>query len=325
MSVLVYVEHFEGKIKRASLEAACYAAQVAEETGTETIAVALGEIAEDQLATLGIYGVSKVLHVNDSRLNQFDSKVYARVVSQAAEVNESEVVVLSFNQNGKNLAPRLSARLQAGLVPGAITKPDFHGGFKVQKNVFSGKGIATFAIKTEKKIIALNPNSIPLEKTNGSAKVEAFTPLLSENDFSIKVKSVEKLSGDIPLSEAELVVSGGRGLRGPENWEMIETLAKEIGAATACSRAVTDVEWRPHHEHVGQTGLTIRPNLYIAIAISGAIQHLAGVNGSKVMVVINTDPEAPFFKAADYGIVGDAFEVVPRLVESIKKFKATSV
>ncbi len=323
MAVLSFVEVSEGKIKKASVEAAYYGSKVAEGLGTDSIALVLGAAASDELATLGQVGVKKVLHASDARFNNFDSKAFAKAVSEAANSAGANVVVLSFNQNGKLLAPRLSVRLKAAYVPGAVELPVFNGATAVvKKNVFSGKASAHYQLNTEKKVIAVNPNSLSPVKGSGVATVEAFAPSITDADFSSVVKGTDKIVGEIPLSEAELVVSAGRGLKGPENWGMIDELAKDMGAATACSRAVADVDWRPHHEHVGQTGLTIRPNLYIAVGISGAIQHLAGVNGSKVIVVINTDPEAPFFKAADYGIVGDAFQVVPKFIEEYKKFKS---
>lgn len=323
MSVLSFVEITEGKIKKASVEAAFYASKVAESLGTDSVAVVLGAASAEELASLGTVGVKKVLHANDARYNGFDAKAYTKAIAEAATTSGASVIVLSFNQNGKLLAPRVSVRLKAGYVPGAVELPVFNGtNATVKKNVFSGKASAQYQIGTDKKVIAVNPNSLSPVRGTGAAVVENFAPALNDTDYSTTVKSTDKIVGEIPLSEAELVVSAGRGLKGPENWGMIEELAKLLGAATACSRAVTDVDWRPHHEHVGQTGLTIRPNLYIAVGISGAIQHLAGVNGSKVIVVINIDPEAPFFKAADYGVVGDAFQVVPQLIEEIKKLKA---
>ena len=323
MSVLSVVEISEGKIKKASVEAAFYGSKVAEGLGTDSIAVVLGEASADELATLGQVGVKKVLHANDARFNNFDSKAFAKAVGEAVSASGATVVSISFNQNGKLLAPRLSVRLKAAYVPGAVDLPVFSGAsVTVKKNVFSGKASAQYQLNTEKKVIAVNPNSLSPVRGTGTASVEAFAPAVTDADFSTVVKSTDKIVGEIPLSEAELVVSAGRGLKGPENWGMIEEMAHLLGAATACSRAVADVDWRPHHEHVGQTGLTIRPNLYVAVGISGAIQHLAGVNGSKVIVVVNTDPEAPFFKAADYGIVGDAFQVVPKMNEEIKKLKA---
>jgi electron transfer flavoprotein alpha subunit len=323
MAVLSFVEVSQGKIKKASVEAAYYGSKVAEGLGTDSVAVVLGAASADELATLGTVGVKKVLHAADARFNNFDSKAFTKAVSEAANVAGATVVVVSFNQNGKLLAPRLSVRLKAAYVPGAVELPVFAGASAtVKKNVFSGKASASYQLNTEKKVIAVNPNSLSPVRGAGAAAVEAFAPSLADADFSSVVKGADLIVGEIPLSEAELVVSAGRGMKGPENWGPIEELAKLLGAATACSRAVADVDWRPHHEHVGQTGLTVRPNLYIAVGISGAIQHLAGVNGSKVIVVVNTDPEAPFFKAADYGIVGDAAVVVPKLIEEFKKLKA---
>lgn len=323
MSVLVFVDQTKGKIKKATYEAVAYSAKVAEQMGkSEVIAVALGTADAADLATLGAYGATKVLHANSAAFDDFDSRAYCKAVAEAVTNTGADVVVVSNNFRGKSLAPRLSVRLKAGLVAGATELPKTSGNFTVRKSVFSGKAFSDCVIHSAIKIIALNPNSYPVQKGEGSASVEAFSPNVSADDFRIKVQEVKKLSEKIPLTEAELVVSAGRGLKGPENWGMIEELADILGAATACSRPVADDDWRPHHEHVGQTGVTVRPNLYIAIGISGAIQHLAGVNNSKVIVVINTDPEAPFFKAADYGIVGDAFEVVPQLVAAAKKFKA---
>ena len=324
MAVLSFVEVADGKIKKASVEAAYYGSKVAESLGTDSIALVIGEAAADVLAALGQVGVKKVVQANNAKFNTFDSKVYTKIVAEAVVQSGATVVVLSFNNNGKLLAPRLSVKLKAGYVPGAVELPVFNGNTAtVKKNVFSGKASAQYQVATDVKVISVNPNSLAPVKGAGVAEVMQVTPAtVTDADFGVVVKSVDKITGTVPLTEAELVVSAGRGLKGPENWGMIEELAREMGAATACSRPVSDVDWRPHHEHVGQTGLTIRPNLYIAVGISGAIQHLAGVNGSKVIVVINTDPEAPFFKAADYGIVGDAFQVVPALIQEYKKFKA---
>jgi len=324
MAVLSFVEVADGKIKKASVEAAYYGSKVAEGLGTDSIALVIGEVGADALAALGQVGVKMVVQAGDARFNSFDSKLYTKIVAEAVAQSGATVVVLSFNNNGKLLAPRLSVKLKAGYVPGATELPVFNGNTAtVKKNVYSGKATAEYQLATDVKVISVNPNSLAPVKGTGVAEVKQVSPTtVTDADFTTKVKSVDKITGTIPLTEAELVVSAGRGLKGPENWGMIEELAREMGAATACSRPVSDVDWRPHHEHVGQTGLTIRPNLYIAVGISGAIQHLAGVNGSKVIVVINTDPEAPFFKAADYGIVGDAFQVVPALIQEYKKFKA---
>lgn len=322
MSVLVYVEQSSEGVKKSSVEAAYYASKIAQKLGVSAVGVVLGEANASSLEDLGNVGLSKVLHVSDAAFNHFDSKAYAKAISELAEKESSTVVVLTFNQNGKALGPRLSVRLKAGFVPGAISLPDDN--FTVKKTVYSGKAYANFEFLTDKKVIALSSNSVPVETGSAKATLESATVSVSGADFGTKVLKVETIEGEIPLTEAELVVSAGRGLKGPENWGMIEDLAKTIGAATACSRPVSDIGWRPHHEHVGQTGVTVKPNLYIAIGISGAIQHLAGVNQSKVLVVVNNDPEAPFFKAADYGIVGDAFDIVPKLNEAFKKYKASN-
>jgi electron transfer flavoprotein alpha subunit len=271
---------------------------------------------------VGEYGISKLFQVSDAIFSHFDSKAFTKAIAEIFTNNGGKVLLLPFNQNGKALAPRLSVRLNAGLVNGANALANTSNGFVISKNVFSGKAVANYQIHTDVKIVSLASNSIPAEKNPTSCEVVAAATSVSAADFSTKYIKSELVSGDIPLSEADLVVSAGRGLKGPENWGMIEECAKILGAATACSRAVADVHWRPHHEHVGQTGLAISPNLYIAVGISGAIQHLAGVSSSKTIVVINTDPEAPFFKAADYGIVGDAFEVMPKFNEALRKLKA---
>jgi electron transfer flavoprotein alpha subunit len=264
------------------------------------------------------------LHVTGDQFAGYDPQVLAKAVIEAANANGAKVIVFSHDTTGKGVAPRVAARLKAGLVAGAIDYPKTDGGkFTVKKAVFSGKAFAEVAINTDVKVISLTPNSVGVTLGSGSAVVEAFAPAVEASKLSIENITKAASADEIPLPEAELVVSAGRGMKGPENWGMIEDLAHALGAATACSRPVADIGWRPHHEHVGQTGVTVRPNLYIAIGISGAIQHLAGVNGSKVMVVINKDPEAPFFKAADYGIVGEAFEIVPRLTEAVKKLKAS--
>ncbi len=323
MSVLVFVEGSEGKFKKSALEAATYGAKVGAMLGVETHALCIDEVPESELKSLGEYGISKVWQVQDSRLKNFDPLVHAKVISQAESQTNSDVLILMQSYSGKAIAPVLAAKLRAGLVSGAIDLPVLDGdSFLVKKNVFSGKAFATYEMHSGKKIISLMTNSIAPEKKPVEVTVLPFKPELQASDFRIAVKEVVKASGTISLSDAEIVVSGGRGLKGPENWGMVEEMAGILGAATACSRPVADIHWRPHSEHVGQTGVAIRPNLYIAIGISGAIQHLAGVNGSKVMVVINKDPEAPFFKAADYGIVGDAFEVVPKLNEAFRRFKA---
>jgi electron transfer flavoprotein alpha subunit len=317
MSVLIFIDQSEGEIKRSSLEAASYGAKVAELNGTTAEAVILGNVKTD-LSSLGNYGIKKVHVATNASLDHFDAQVFTTIIADLAGSIGADIIVVSNNFNGKAIAPRLSVRLKAGLVSGAIALPDTSNGFVVKKNVFSGKAIAYIAIKTTIKIIALSPNAFPITTGNATAEI---ADLATTATPTTEVTAINKVVGEIPLSEATLVVSGGRGLKGPENWGIVTDLAKALGAATACSRPVADADWRPHHEHVGQTGLAIAPNLYIAIGISGAIQHLAGVNRSKVIVVINKDPEAPFFKAADYGIVGDAFEVVPKITEAVKKLK----
>ncbi len=318
MSVLIFLDQSEGDIKKNSFEAASYGAKVAEILSTDAEGIVLGNVKGD-LAPLGEYGLKKIHNINNEALNILDAQVFTKVIADTAIATGAKVIIFSNNLSGKAIAPRLSARLKAGLVSGAVAVPDISNGFVVKKNVFSGKAFANVSVNTEIKIISLNPNSYKISQVQGTAEVVAMNATIDEP--KIKVTAVNKIVGEVPLSEAELVISGGRGLKGGENWHLVTDLAKALGAATACSRAVADAHWRPHHEHVGQTGLAIAPNLYFAIGISGAIQHLAGVNRSKIIVVINKDPEAPFFKAADYGIVGDAFEVVPKITEAVKKLK----
>ncbi len=322
MSVLVLVEHTQGAFKKKSFEAVQYAAAIAKAINSTVTAVANGNVGDAAMQALGQYGAQKVLHATDARLDNFNSSAFTRVMLAAAQKEGAKVIIGLHDTVGKAVAPRLAARLNAGLVAGAVSYPDLSNGFVVKKNVFSGKAFAFVNITSDIKVITLMPNTFPLVKGEGNATVEKLDVTFRDSDFAIQLKAVEKATGAIPLSEAELVVSGGRGMKGPENWHILEDLAKELGAATACSRPVADSHWRPHFEHVGQTGGTIRPNLYIAIGISGAIQHLAGVNGSKTIVVINKDPEAPFFSAANYGVLGDAMEIVPKLTEAVKKFKA---
>src|SRR5438552_766479 len=321
MPVLIFIDTADGHVKKASFEAMSYGSKVAEQSGTTAEAVILG-IVKDDLAELGKYGVKKIHHVNNDSLNHLDAQVFTNVIAQVAKASGSTIIIFSNNVTGKAIAPRLSVRLKAGLISGAVALPDTSNGFVVKKNVFSGKAFANIAVNTDVKIIALNPNAYKIEIREGTAEVIFFNATVPSS--KIKVTATKKASGEVPLTEAEIVVSAGRGMKGPENWGIIEDLAHALHAALACSRPVADAHWRPHNEHVGQTGIAIAPNLYIAIGISGAIQHLAGVNRSKVIVVINKDPEAPFFKAADYGIVGDAFEVVPKLTEAIKKIKGVS-
>jgi len=322
--VLIFADQIEGQIKKQGFEAVSYGAKIAENLGTTAEVLVLGTVdnANEALAALGKYGATKVHYASNAIFDTFDAQVYAAAIADAVAAVGANVVVFSHTTTGKAIAPRLSARLKAGLVAGAISLPDITSGFVVKKLVFSGKAFAHVGVNTPIKVISLNPNAFGVKQQEGTAEVIALD--LKPMAGKITVKEVNKITGTVPLGEAELVISGGRGLKGPENWYLVEDLANEIGAATACSRAVADAHWRPHHEHVGQTGGAVAPNLYFAIGISGAIQHLAGVNRSKTIVVINKDPEAPFFKAADYGIVGDAFVVMPKIVEAVKKMKATS-
>lgn len=323
MSVLVFVEINKGRVKKASLECVNYASKIAQLTNSTVVAL-VNNADATQLEEIGKAGANKILSVKNDKLNS-DSIYISAAIEQAAKAENSKVIVFAFDITGKAVAPRLSAKLKAGMVAGATDYPTLNGtNFDVKKNVFSGKASAIYSINTDVKIISLLPNSFPLTLSTNSASVVDYNVDLISISSKITIKETKSNASDgmIPLTEAELVVSAGRGLKGPENWGIIEDLAKSLNATTACSRPVSDMHWRPHHEHVGQTGFAIRPNLYIAIGISGAIQHLAGVNGSKTIVVINNDKEAPFFKSADYGIVGDAFSIVPKLTEAIKKFKA---
>lgn len=321
MSVLIFIDQADGHIKKASYEVLTYGADLAKQLGVAAEGLLLGNVTDDVTA-LGKYGVSKVHQVKNDALNHLDAQVYAKVIEAAAKSVGAKVLVFSHNQTGKAVAARVAAGLQAGIVAGAVALPDTSNGFVVKKSVFSGKAFANVNISSDIKVISLNPNSYKVVAGEGTAAVSDLAVDVPAS--KIKITAVNKVSGEVPLTEAEIVVSGGRGLKGPENWGIVEDLAHELHAATACSRPVADSHWRPHHEHVGQTGIQIAPNLYIALGISGAIQHLAGVNRSKTIVVINKDPEAPFFKAADYGIVGDVFEVVPKLTEEIKKLHASS-
>ncbi len=318
MSVIIFIDQTEGHIKKASYEAMSYGAAIAKQINVPAYGVLLGNV-NDDIAALGKYGVSKIYHVTDEVYNHFDAQVYTKAIAEIATEAGATVVVCSHNQSGKAVAPRVSVKLKAGVVTGAISLPDTSNGFVVKKNVFSGKAFAFVSIDTPVKVISLIQNSYGVNTVEASAEVVTKSVAATAK---IKVTAVHKVSGEVPLTEADIVVSGGRGMKGGEHWGILEDLAKTLHAATACSRPVADSDWRPHHEHVGQTGIQVSPNLYIAIGISGAIQHLAGVNRSKTIVVINKDAEAPFFKVADYGIVGDAFEVVPKLTEAIKGLKA---
>lgn len=321
MSVLIYTESENGKLKKVALEVASYAKEVANALSTTVTAVAINT---DDVSELAKYGVDKVLKVSNEKLNNFNAKAYADVLQQAAAKENSKVVILSSSANDKYLAPVLAVNLEAGYASNVVALPESTSPFVVKRTAFTNKAFSLTAINTDVKLIGLSKNAFGLKEATGNATAEDFSPSLNDADFAAEVTNVDKVTGQVTIADAEIVVSGGRGLKGPENWGMVEELANVLGAATACSKPVSDMGWRPHGEHVGQTGKPVASNLYIAIGISGAIQHLAGVNASKVKVVINNDPEAPFFKAADYGVVGDAFEVVPKLTEKLKEFKANN-
>lgn len=325
MSVLVYTESVAGKFKKSAHEAVSYANAVAEQLGTNVTALSIGDVDTSELQALGNYGASNVWSVSAERLKNFINQAYASIIAQAADQSGASVIIISNTFSGRGLAPRVAAKLGAGLADGAVDLPEVAGDvLTVKKTAFSGKAFAYTELVSPKKVIALNPNAFELREVGGNAQVEAFNPVVDDRDLTTVIKEIVRAVDKVPLPEAEIVVSAGRGLKGPENWGMIEELADVLGAATACSKPVSDAGWRPHAEHVGQTGIAISPNLYIAIGISGAIQHLAGVSASKTIVVINKDPEAPFFKVADYGIVGDAFDVVPRLTAAIRAYKGNS-
>lgn len=315
--VLIFADNQKGHFKKSAFEAVTYGAHIAQALGTEAAALVLGTV--NGAEELGVYGAAKVYHVADASLDQFDSQVYTAVIAAAAQQLGATVVILNHSSTGKAILGRLAVRLKAGSVAGVNSLPDLSAGFKVKKGVFSGKAIAEYEITSPIKVLSLMGNSLQPAAIGSPATVEVLNVAVPVS--KVTVKAVHRVEGVVPLPEAELVVSAGRGLKGPENWGIVEDLAAALGATTACSRPVADVGWRPHHEHVGQTGIAIRPNLYIALGISGAIQHLAGVNNSKTIVVVNKDPEAPFFKAADYGVVGDVFDVIPRLTEAVKKYK----
>lgn len=320
MSILLYAEYAEGKFRKVAFELASYAKKVADSLGTTVTAVTVnaGDVSE-----LSKYGVDKVLKVTNDTLAGFSAKAYADVIQQAVQKENAKLILLSSTTDSIYLAPLVAVSLEAGFVSNVVGLPLNTAPFQVKRTAFSNKAFNTTEIETDIKILGLAKNSYGIFENSSTLTQEDFNPTLEESDFNVKIESVEKVTGKVSLADAEIVVSGGRGLKGPENWGLIEELAEVLGAATACSKPVSDLDWRPHGEHVGQTGKPVAANLYIAIGISGAIQHIAGINASKVKVVINTDPEAPFFKVADYGIVGDAFDVVPRLIEKLKAFKSS--
>jgi len=317
MKTLVFVEHADGKIKRTSLEAICYA----KTWGGEIIVLAVGTIDGGALGEAGKYGAIKVLHASDARLDHPIIQVVASVVTQAMEQEGCSNLVLANSPLGLPVAAKVAIRTGAGFASNVIEAPDTSSGFTVRRGIYTGKAFALVDMTAEKKVIAIKKNASEIKESGSAVVPTPFAPVLNEKDFNTKVLSTDKAATEVSLPEANIVVSGGRGMKGPEHWGILEELAKTLGAATGCSKPVSDMGWRPHHEHVGQTGVKVAPQLYIAIGISGAIQHLAGVNSSKCIVVINKDAEAPFFKAADYGIVGDAFDVVPKLTQALKSAK----
>jgi electron transfer flavoprotein alpha subunit len=321
MSVLIYTESNEGKFKKVSFEIASYAKKVADMMGTTVTAVSFNTNDNTSLAN---YGVSKVLKISNDKLNQFSARAYANAIKQAAEKENAKVIIFATTTDSMHVAPLVAVSLNAGLASNVIEAPSSTAPFQVKRNAFSNKAFSVTEISTDVKVLTISKNSFGLIENATSITEEDFAPTLNDADFGVKVISAEKASGKVTIADAEVVVSAGRGLKGPENWGMIEELAGVLGAATACSKPVSDIGWRPHGEHVGQTGKPVAANLYIAVGISGAIQHIAGINSSKVKVVINTDADAPFFKVADYGIVGDAFDVVPKLIEKLKAFKAAN-
>lgn len=321
MSIIIYAESAEGKLKKVAFEVASYAKKVAASLGTTVTAVAVNA---NDTSELGKYGVNKVLKVANDKLVNFNAKAYADIMKQAAEKETAKVIVIPSTTDGNYLAPLVAVSLNAGYVSNVVALPVSTSPFQVKRTAFSNKAFNFTEITTDVKVLSLAKNSFGLVENATTASEEVFAPTLNDTDFNVKVQSVDKATGKVSIADADVVVSGGRGLKGPENWGMIEELASVLGAATACSKPVSDMDWRPHSEHVGQTGKPVASNLYIAVGISGAIQHIAGINASKVKVVINNDAEAPFFKVADYGVVGDAFEVVPKLIEKLKAFKANN-
>jgi len=321
MSILVFAESIDGAFKKSTFEAVTYGSEVAKKMASTCVVVSIGNIDDSKLAELANFGADKVVSIKGDKISNFVAEAYAKAIAAVATTESSTIIVISNTYSGKSISPRVAAKLKAGIASGVISYPDTSLGFKVRRSVFSGKAFADVDVKTTTKVVAITPNTFDLINNNKSTHIVISDGDLTDADFISNPIEVMRASGKIPLTEAEIVVSGGRGLKGPDNWGLVEDLANILGGATACSKPVSDMHWRPHSEHVGQTGITIKPNLYIAVGISGAIQHLAGVSSSKVIVAINKDPEAPFFKAADYGIVGDAFEIMPKIIEAAKKLK----
>ena len=314
MATLVFVETAEGKVRKTSLEAVAYSHLM----GVGVTAIVLGTTSQSELESLGKYGAQKVLHVADAKLDHGVIQVFASVLTKAMQDENADVLVLANSSLGTPVAAKVAVKVKGSFASNVVELPSTTSGFVVKRSIYTGKAFSMVEMKNPKKIIVIKKNAAEAKEVGGTVQIVPYNVALNEADFNTKITATEKATGDILLTEAEIVVSGGRGMKGPENWGILEALAKALHAATGCSKPVSDMGWRPHHEHVGQTGVKVAPQLYIAIGISGAIQHLAGVNSSKCIVVINKDADAPFFKAADYGIVGDAFDVLPKLTEAIK-------
>jgi len=321
MAVLVFTENWDGKFKKLSFELVSYAKKVAEKLNVPVVALSIGEVTEDELKKLGDYGAGKVVSVTNEYLKTLDNQLYTKVISEVVQKENAKVILLSHNNTGKALAPRLSVKLKAALGSGLIDLPSVVDPFIVHKKVFTGKAFVTVELNSDIKVLTLSQNSFKLIGSDNNATIEEYLTDIQESDIKTKVTGTDKETGKLLLTDAEIVVSGGRGMKSPDNWGPIEELAELLGAATACSRPVSDEGWRPHEEHTGQTGKIIAPNLYIAAGISGAIQHLAGISSAKFLVAINTDPDAPIFEAADYGIVGDVHKILPELISIVKESK----
>lgn len=323
MSVLIYTENWDGKFKKQSFELVSYGHELASMMNTSVVALSIGNVADNELNLLGNYGAEKVLNVNNEKLGHLANKAFSSIIAQAAEKEGATVILFAHSNIGKALAPRLSVKMKAGFASGVVALPTSVSPFTIKNKLFTGKAFCNIVIKSEKQILTLASNSFEIKETNGSAQIEAYSPQLNDADFKTTVTDTSKVTGKVLLNDAEIVVSGGRGMKGPEHWNTIEELASILGAATACSRPVSDDGWRPHEEHTGQTGKIIAPNLYFAFGISGAIQHVGGISSSKCIVAVNKDADAPIFEVADYGIVGDVHQVIPAIIDAVKAFKAS--
>ena len=317
MVTLVFVECADGKVKKTSIEAVAFAHAM----GGQVVAIALSGAEKSELQALGKYGASKVLHASDEKLNKGVIQAYASILAKAMADESADVLVIANSSLGTPVAARVAIKVGASIASNVVALPDTSAGFIIKRSIYSGKAFSFVDLKNAKKVLVLKKNAADIKELGNNVEVVPYTVNVSDADLAVTITSSEQATGEVLLPEANIVVSGGRGMKGPENWHLIEDLAKALNAATGCSKPVSDMGWRPHHEHVGQTGIKVAPQLYIAVGISGAIQHLAGVNSSKYIVVINKDADAPFFKAADYGVVGDAFEILPKLTEAVKNAK----